>query len=84
MKELNNPKVINGDDIKESAPFTRIVEEKRALDEKIIKLVAFLQDERARKICGWEQIDLMEKQLQIMIEYSGVLNTRILQWRHNE
>lgn len=66
------------------SPFDRILEEKRCLDEKIIKLVAFLQDERARQICGWEQVDLMEKQLQIMIEYSSVLNTRILRWRHNE
>ena len=75
---------VNCDIEEKGSAFDRILEEKRCLDEKIIKLVAFLQDERARSACGWEQVDLMEKQLQIMIEYSGILNTRILRWRHNE
>lgn len=72
------------DIVDEDSPFDRILEENRCLDEKIIKLADFLKDERARKIYGWEQLDLMEKQLKIMIEYSRVLNARILRWRHNK
>ena len=53
MKELNNkPEVAAVCDEKpvcfdsgESTPFSRLVEEKRALDEKIVKLNAFLEDE---------------------------------------
>lgn len=53
MKELNsNPEVadVRDNNLKDcckssDTPFTRIVEEKRALDEKIVKLNAFLEDE---------------------------------------
>lgn len=92
MKELNNkPEVAdvcdnNLKDCCESSdtPFTRIVEEKRALDEKIVKLNAFLEDEeRAGKIAGFWQLGQMREQLDVMLRYSGILNTRILTWRRN-
>ena len=91
MKELNNnPEVAAVCDEKDTCccdssdtPFTRIVEEKRALDEKIVKLNAFLEDEeRAGKIAGYWQLGQMREQLDVMLRYSGILNTRILTWRH--
>ncbi len=93
MKELNNnPEVADVRDEKdtcccdssESTPFSRLVEEKRALDEKIVNLNAFLEDEeRAGKIAGFWQVGQMREQLDVMLRYSGILNTRILTWRHN-
>lgn len=92
MKELNNnSEVAAVCDEKDTCccdssdtPFTRIVEEKRALDEKIVKLNAFLEDEeRAGKIAGFWQLGQMREQLDVMLRYSGILNTRILTWRHN-
>ena len=92
MKELNNnPEVAavcdnNLKDCCESSdtPFTRIVEEKRALDEKIVKLNAFLEDEeKAGKIAGFWQLGQIREQLDVMLRYSGILNTRILTWRRN-
>ena len=64
MKELNNnPEVAAVCDEKDTCccessdtPFTPIVEEKRALDEKIVKPTAFPEDEeRAGKIAGFWQ-----------------------------
>lgn len=92
MKELNSkPEVAAARDnnLKDcckssDTPFTRLVEEKRALDEKIVKLNAFLEDEeRAGKIAGYWQLGQMREQLDVMLRYSGILNTRILTWRHN-
>lgn len=69
----------------DDTPFSRLVEEKRALDEKIVKLNAFLKDEeRAEKIAGFWQLRQMREQLDVMLRYSGILNTRILTWRHNK
>lgn len=89
MKELNN-KIQDAKDYDErncensDTPFTRIVEEKRALDEKIVKLNAFLEDEeKAGKIAGYWQLGQMREQLDVMLRYSGILNTRILLWKHN-
>lgn len=90
MKELNNkPKVAAACDNNlkcccesSATPFSRLVEEKRALDEKIVKLNAFLEDEeKAGKIAGFWQLGQMREQLDIMLRYSGILNTRILTWR---
>lgn len=90
MKELNStPEVADRCDNKpkeccesSDTPFTRIVEEKRALDEKIVKLNAFLKDEKkANKIVGHWQLGQMREQLEVMLRYSSILNTRILSWR---
>lgn len=92
MKKLNiKPEVADVCDEKdtcscyiESTPFSRLVKEKNALDEKIVKLNAFLEDEeKASKITGWFQVGQMREQLDVMLRYSGILNTRILTWRHN-
>lgn len=89
MKELNN-KIEDAKDYDErncensDTPFTRLVDEKQALDEKIIKLHAFLKDEEtASKIAGSFQVGQMREQLEVMLRYSSILNTRILTWRHD-
>ena len=94
MKELNsNPEVadVRDNNLKDcckssDTPFTRIVEEKRALDEKIVKLYDFLSrnnGESAREIAGFGQVQQMSNQMRVMLEYSNILNERILTWRHN-
>lgn len=95
MKELNNkPEVaaVCDNNLKdcckssESTPFSRLVEEKRALDEKIVKLYDFLSrndGESARQIAGFVQVEKMSEQIKVMLEYSNILNGRILLWRHN-
>ena len=92
MKELNNkPEVAAACDnnLKDccksnDTPFSRLVEEKKALDEKIVKLNVFLADEeKASKITGWFQVGQMREQLDVMLRYSGILNNRILTWGHN-
>ena len=94
MKELNNnPEVADGCDnnLKDcckssDTPFTRLVEEKRALDEKIVKLYDFLSrnnGETARRIAGFAQVELMTEQMRVMLDYSNILNKRILTWRQN-
>lgn len=65
-------------------PFSRLVEEKRALDEKIVKLYDFLSrndGESARQIAGFVQVEKMSEQIKVMLEYSNILNGRILLWR---
>lgn len=69
-----------------STPFSRLVEEKRALDEKIVKLYDFLSrndGETARRIAGFSQVEQMSEQMRVMLDYSNILNKRILTWRHN-
>lgn len=90
MKELNNKSEDeNCNNLKDccmssDTPFSRLVEEKRELDEKIVKLNAFLKnEEKASKIAGWVQVGQMREQLDVMLRYSGILNTRILTWGHN-
>ena len=64
-------------------PFNRVKDEKYALDEKIMKLHAFLSRKNgksAREIAGVEQVQLMSRQLRVMIEYSDILNERMLIW----
>lgn len=92
MKELNKKtEVADVCDEKEACcesddtPFTRIVEEKRALDEKIIKLNYFLKEgKKAGDIVGFYQLEQMREQLDVMLRYSGILNTRILTWGHHK
>lgn len=58
----------------------RVIEEKNQLDEKIKKLYAFLiNEEKASKI-PTRQKSLLAKQLDIMTDYSDILNKRLLWW----
>lgn len=94
MKELNNKSEVaavcdnNLKDCCKSSdtPFTRLVEEKRALDEKIVKLYDFLSrndGEYSRRIAGFAQVEQMSEQMRAMLGYSNILNKRILTWRQN-
>lgn len=69
----------------EESAFGRIVEEKKLLDDKIVKLNAFLiDDDKACKIAGYVQVELMRDQLRTMLDYSSILNRRILTWVHTQ
>lgn len=61
--------------------YLRILDEKRELDNRIIKLNAFLSgNERTQRI-GYQHLELLQRQLNVMLEYSSILNTRILRWQ---
>ena len=54
----------------------RVVDEKAQLDEKLLKLDAFMVTEVARKLDAAEY-ERLYKQLQIMNQYSDILGERI-------
>lgn len=54
----------------------RVVDEKSALDEKISKLVAFMNSDASEVLSLTEEDDL-EEQLEYMQKYSEVLGHRI-------
>lgn len=54
----------------------RVVDEKSALDEKISKLVAFM-DSDASEVLSLNEEDDLEEQLEYMQKYSEVLGHRI-------
>ena len=54
----------------------RVVDEKSALDEKISKLVAFM-DSDASEVLSLTEEDDLEEQLEYMQKYSEVLGHRI-------
>lgn len=64
--------------------YLRILDEKRELDNKIVKLNAFLSDNDRTQRIGYQQLELLRRQLDIMLEYSSILNTRILRWQDLE
>lgn len=55
----------------------RMVEEKRELDDRIAKLVAFRYSEKADEILDDEQKYLMNNQFEAMTRYSDILGQRI-------
>ncbi|MCK5600621.1 hypothetical protein KAR91_02060 [Candidatus Pacearchaeota archaeon] len=55
----------------------RVVEEKTSLDEKIKKLASFAKTEPYEALTGFERVKLRQ-QLDIMLQYSNVLNERII------
>lgn len=61
--------------------YLRILDEKRELDNKIVKLNAFLSDNDRTQRIGYQQLELLQRQLSVMLEYSSILNTRILRWQ---
>ena len=58
----------------------RMVEEKRELDERIVKLVAFRYSEKAEERLDDNQKYLLGNQFEAMTRYSDILGHRI----HNE
>lgn len=76
----------------EDTPFTRLVAEKRALDERIIKLKDFLDTARnehgeldfsllTSKVGSLGAACALEEQLELELSLSNVLNKRILLWK---
>ena len=55
----------------------RMVEEKRELDEKIAKLIAFRFSEKGDETLDDRQRSLMDRQFRSMTEYSDTLGIRI-------
>ena len=55
----------------------RMVEEKRELDEKIAKLIAFRYSEKGDEILDGNQRNLLDRQFRAMTEYSDTLSCRI-------
>lgn len=79
-------------ELDESTPKGRLIVEKRELDTKIKKLYAMLNKFRDdagvikfEMLCDFvgcgEAADALLDQLDVMIKYSGILNTRILLWK---
>lgn len=61
--------------------YLRILDEKRELDNKIVKLNAFLSNPNCTQRIEYQHLELLQRQLDIMLEYSSILNTRILRWQ---
>lgn len=57
----------------------RVIAEKQELDDKISKLSAFLNSDSASKV-NFDEVQLLNKQLICMIDYSIVLGKRIDLW----
>ena len=55
----------------------RMVEEKRELDERIAKLIAFRFSEKGDEMLDDRQRGLMDRQFRAMTEYSDTLSMRI-------
>ena len=55
----------------------RMVEDKRELDEKIAKLIAFRYSEKGDEILDDYQKNLLDRQFRAMTEYSDTLSRRI-------
>lgn len=71
-----------------SSAFNRLLEEKNNLDDKIFKLKQFLakyekanaHEELVKKVGSQRAADELYHQLEIEIELSNILNTRIILW----
>lgn len=79
-------------ELDESTPKGRLIIEKRELDTKIKKLYAMINkfkddrgnikyDELCQLVSSGEAADALLDQLDVMIRYSSILNTRILLWK---
>ena len=78
----------DGDLIQEnvSDTFLRLVDEKQELDDRIVKLKAFIDSfdeygKLAEKVGSDQAADALRCQLDIMVEYSNILNTRLILWK---
>ena len=69
-----------------SDAFLRVVDEKSRLDERISNLKTFLDTyydygALAEKVGSYQAADALRRQLDIMVEYSNILNTRLILWK---
>lgn len=61
--------------------YLRILDEKRELDNRIMKLNAFLSDNERTQCIGYHQLELLRRQLDVMLQYSNILNARLVGWK---
>lgn len=80
--------IIDGDLIQEnvSDTFLRLVDEKQELDDRIVKLKAFIDSfddygKLAEKVGSNQAAAALYEQLDAMVHYSNTLNTRIVLWK---
>lgn len=71
---------------KVSSALLRLVDEKQELDDRIMKLKAFIDSfdeysEFVAKVGSDQAADALCEQLDVMIRYSSLLNTRIVLWK---
>ena len=78
----------DGDFIQEkvSDAYLRLIDEKQELDDRIVKLKAFIDSfdeygELAEKVGSNQAADALYEQLDVMVRYSCLLNTRIVLWK---
>lgn len=78
----------DGDFIQEkvSDTFLRLVDEKQELDNRIVKLKAFIDSfdeyfKLVEKVGSNQAADALYEQLDAMVRYSSILNTRIVLWK---
>lgn len=55
----------------------RVIDEKKELDDKIEKLTSFLTNDEQRSKVSDQEADRMQRQLDCMNAYSGILGERI-------
>lgn len=60
-----------------------MVTEKRELDERIVKLVAFRYSEKGDELLSEYQKNMMDRQFEYMAQYSRVLGDRIFNEKVN-
>lgn len=60
-----------------------MVKEKRELDERIVKLVAFRYSEKGDELLSEYQKNMMDRQFEYMAQYSRVLGDRIFNEKVN-
>lgn len=77
-----------GDFIQEkvSDAYLRLINEKRELDDRIMKLKAFIDSfdefvELVEKVGSYQAAEALNEQLDVMVRYSSLLNTRIVLWK---
>ena len=78
----------DGDLVQEnvSDTFLRLVDEKQELDDRIVKLKAFIDSfdeyfKLVEKVGSNQAADALYEQLDAMVRYSSILNTRIVLWK---
>lgn len=77
-----------GDFIQEkvSDAYLRLINEKQELDDRIMKLKAFIDSfdefvELVEKVGSYQAAEALNEQLDVMVRYSSLLNTRIVLWK---
>lgn len=78
----------DGDFIQEkvSDAYLRLINEKQELDDRIVKLKAFIDSfdefvELVEKVGSCQAAEALNEQLDVMVRYSSLLNTRIVLWK---